>query len=112
MYVRRSSEGYREAAPGVALRSLSHGDGTHLVEFRLSGGYELPTHAHPNEQTGYLVSGRIRLRIGAAEQEMSPGDSWSVPPGVEHGATILEDSIAVEVFSPPRTDLLPADDLA
>ena len=36
-----------------------------------------------------------------------PGDSWCIGGDVEHGAEILEDSVAVEVFSPVREDYLP-----
>jgi quercetin dioxygenase-like cupin family protein len=36
-----------------------------------------------------------------------PGASWSIPGGVEHGGEFIEDSIAVEVFSPVREDYLP-----
>ncbi|MBU2499149.1 MAG: cupin domain-containing protein [Proteobacteria bacterium] len=69
--------------------------------------YALPRHAHPHEQTGYLVKGRIRLSIAAEEYDVRPGDSWSIPSGIEHGAEIVEDSQAVEVFSPVREDYLP-----
>ena len=78
-----------------------------MTEFILNAGSALPLHRHPHEQTGYLVKGRIRLKIGADEYEVAPGDSWCVPPDIEHGAQILEDSVAVEVFSPVRQDYLP-----
>ena len=39
--------------------------------------------------------------------EAQVGDSWCIPGGVEHGANILEDSVALEVFSPVRDDCLP-----
>ncbi len=109
MFTRTSSTGYRTAAPGIELRTLCHGSATLMAEFRLTGGHELPTHRHPHEQTGYLVRGRIRLRIGDVENNVEPGDSWSIPGGTEHGATVLEDSVAVEVFSPLREDLLPGE---
>jgi len=38
--------------------------------------------------------------------EVMPGDSWCIPGDVEHDAEILEDSLAVEVFSPVREDYL------
>ena len=38
---------------------------------------------------------------------MAPGDSWSIPGGMPHGAEVLEDSVAIEVFSPVRDDYLP-----
>ena len=76
---------------------------------QLRGAHEpsLPAHAHPYEQTGYLVKGRIRLKIGGAEFDAREGDSWSIPTNVEHGAEIVEDAVAVEVFSPVREDYLP-----
>ena len=78
-----------------------------MTEFCLAKGSTLPAHAHPHEQIGYLVKGRVRLMIGAEEFQAEPGDSWCIPGGVEHGAQILEDSVAIEVFSPVRKDYLP-----
>ena len=66
----------------------------------------MPGHSHPYEQTGYLLSGKIMLRIGSEVHEMKPGDSWCIPADVEHRADILEDSAALEIFSPPREDYL------
>lgn len=108
MFSRSSTEGYRTVAPGIELRTLVHGRATLMAEFRMAAGHELPTHVHPHEQTGYLVQGRIRLRIGEHAHDAAPGDSWSIPGGIPHGATIIEDVIAIEVFSPVREDLLPA----
>lgn len=107
MFTGTSTDEYRTVAPGVELRVLCHGAATMLTEFRLAAGHELPTHSHPHEQTGYLVRGRIRLRIGAESYEVAPGDSWCIAGGTQHGATILVDSVAVEVFSPVREDYLP-----
>jgi quercetin dioxygenase-like cupin family protein len=36
--------------------------------------------------------------------ELTAGDSWFVPGNVEHEAEVLEDTIAVDVFSPPREE--------
>jgi len=53
------------------------------------------------------VAGRIRLTIGGERFEVRPGDGWCIPGGVEHRAEILEDAVAIEVFSPVRADYLP-----
>jgi quercetin dioxygenase-like cupin family protein len=106
MFVKRSDGGYREPAPGITFRTLSHGQRTLMAEFRLSGGSLLPAHSHPHEQSGYLVAGALRLVIGGEVCEVAPGDSWCIPGGVEHRAEVLEDSVAVEVFSPVREDYL------
>jgi len=78
-----------------------------MVEFRLKKDSLLPRHSHPHEQTGHLVSGHLRLYIGGEAHDVLPGDSWCIPGGVEHGADALEDTVAVEVFSPVRVDYLP-----
>ncbi|CAN2039727.1 hypothetical protein GMMP15_1390001 [Candidatus Magnetomoraceae bacterium gMMP-15] len=78
-----------------------------MAEFLLKKGSNLPIHSHPHEQTGYLVSGHICLSIGSKEYDVVPGDSWCILSNVEHSAEILEDSVAIEVFSPVREDYLP-----
>ena len=107
MFEKRSDSGYRSVLDGITRKTLVHGEQTLMTEFVLRKGSCLPRHSHPHEQTGYLVSGRIRLFIGTEEYEAQAGDSWCIPGGVEHGADILEDSVAIEVFSPVRDDYLP-----
>ncbi len=107
MFLNGSDDGYLDALPGIRRKTLSYGDATLMSEFRLQAGYPLPIHEHPQEQTGYLISGRLRLTIGAETHDVAPGDSWSIPAGVRHGAEVLEDAVAIEVFSPPREDYLP-----
>ncbi|MFZ2631472.1 MAG: cupin domain-containing protein [Desulfosalsimonadaceae bacterium] len=107
MFRKHSESGYAPAIPGIEMKTLAYGEKTLMSEFILKKGSWLPQHAHPHEQTGYLVKGRIRLSIGPETVEVTPGDSWSIPGGAEHGAEILEDSVAIEVFSPVREDYLP-----
>jgi quercetin dioxygenase-like cupin family protein len=107
MFQKHSEKGYTLTIPGISQKTLVHGKKTLMTEFLLKKGCRLPNHSHPHEQTGYLVFGRIRLSIGSEEYEVTPGDSWCIPGGMEHGATILEDSVAIEVFSPVREDYLP-----
>ena len=64
MFVQRSAEGYITMLEGIERKTLAYGDLTLMTEFRLAGGRQLPVHSHPYEQTGYLASGHIRLRIG------------------------------------------------
>ncbi len=107
MFCKRNNEGYQQVIPGVALKTTVHGERTHIVEFKLAAGNTLPKHAHEQEQTGYLVSGSIVLTIGDETFNAEPGDSWNIPGNVEHGAMIIADSVAIEVFSPVRHDYLP-----
>lgn len=107
MFATHHPDGYRTVAPGIRMKTLCYGHETLMTEFRLSSGATLSAHAHPHEQTGYLVSGHMALTIGGQTHDVRPGDSWCIPGGVEHRAAILQDAVAVEVFSPVREDYLP-----
>lgn len=102
--VNHGDEGYTDVLPGIRRKTLSYGEKTLLCEFRLQAGFPLPAHDHPHEQTGYLVSGRLRLTVGDETREVLAGGSWAIPGGVSHGAEVLEDAVAIEVFSPVRED--------
>lgn len=107
MFCKSDNAGFKEIVEGVKIKTLVYGDRTLLTEFRLQGGKQLPRHEHVYEQTGYLVKGRITIHIGDESFEAGPGDSWTIPGNIEHGADSLEDSVVVEVFSPVREDYLP-----
>jgi quercetin dioxygenase-like cupin family protein len=107
MFYKSNRDGYKPILPGIQIKTLVYGDKSLLSEFRMEGGSQLPSHAHPQEQTGYLISGRIRLFIGDEIFEAAPGDSWNIPGNVTHRAEILADAVAIEVFSPVREDYLP-----
>jgi quercetin dioxygenase-like cupin family protein len=107
MLLKANPRGYQPALPGIERKTLAYGDLTLLTEFRMRRGSQLPRHAHPHEQTGYLVSGRIKLTVGGRSMIARPGDSWSIPGNVQHSARILEDTVAIEVFAPVRQEYLP-----
>ena len=106
MYNKKSSTGYVAALEGIERKTLVHGEKTLMTEFVLKKGSVLPLHSHPHEQTGYLIQGSMRITAGEETLDAREGDSWCIQGGVEHGAEILEDSIALEVFSPVRDDYL------
>ena len=107
MFNKHDNMGYRVSLTGIRQKTRAHGQKTLMVEFRLQKGAVLPLHRHPHEQTGYLVSGRLDLTIGNETRQQGPGDSWCIPGDTEHRAQALEDSVAIEVFSPVREDYLP-----
>jgi quercetin dioxygenase-like cupin family protein len=106
MYGIHSEKGYTEVLDGIRIKTLCNGDSMLMTEFLLQKDAILPGHSHPNEQTGYLVKGKIRLFIGDLVRDLVPGDNWSIAKDVIHRAEILEDSVAIEVFSPVREDYL------
>ncbi len=107
MFYKHSQEGYKNPLSDIQQKTLVFGEKSLLTEFKMKANSLLPRHSHPYEQTGYLISGKIRLTIGSESIDFEPGDAWCVPMNVEHGAQILEDALAIEVFSPVREDYLP-----
>lgn len=107
MFSKGNDERYSTPMEGIERKTLVYGQRTLMTEFRLKKKSVLPMHAHPYEQTGYLVSGKLKLKIGDQTYDAEAGDSWCIPFNVEHGADIREDAVAIEIFSPVRDDYLP-----
>ncbi|MEW5940379.1 MAG: cupin domain-containing protein, partial [Chloroflexota bacterium] len=98
----------KELLPGIFMKPLVYGDNSLLCEFQLKQGAVIPAHGHPQEQTGYLVTGSLRFFGDEGETVVTPGCSWSFKGGVIHGAEALVDTVVIEVFSPVRQDYLPS----
>ena len=105
--VRANSEARAvEIVPGVVRKSIAWGERAHVVELHLKKGSSVPPHSHPHEQCGYLISGAFDFTIGGRTQRVEAGGGWYIPGGVEHSVAVLEDSVAVDVFSPVREEYL------
>lgn len=107
MFQKTNEDQYTQPIPGIQYKTLVYGKKTLMTKFLLEKGSTLPKHSHPHEQTGYLIKGEIRLSIGDDMYRVQAGDSWCIPGEVEHGAEIIKDAIAIEVFSPVREDYIP-----
>lgn len=107
MFDRQSDDGFRPAIEGIDRKTRVYGEKTLLAEFRLRKDSAIPSHAHPHEQTGYLVRGHMLFTVGTEKFDARTGDAWCIPGNVEHSAVAVEDSIVVEAFSPLREDYLP-----
>ena len=107
MFRKKDSGSYRQLIEGVELNTLVHGQKTLMGQFRLTKGAKIPLHEHPHEQTGIMISGRVRFEVGGEIFEAAPGDSWNIPGDVPHSAEAMEDAVVIEVFSPVREDYLP-----
>ena len=106
MFRKKDTGVSRELLEGIDLTTLVHGDKTLMGQFKLSKGSIVPTHSHPHEQTGIMISGKLRFIVEGEIMDVETGDSWCLPGGVEHSAEALEDSVVIEVFSPVREDYL------
>jgi quercetin dioxygenase-like cupin family protein len=106
MIVKGGPAGYKDLLEGVKLKNLIHGERTHLTKVKLAKGAVVPEHQHPQEQSGYLISGSLRFFSGDQETTVSVGDCWTFAGGELHGAEALQDTVVIEFFSPVREDYL------
>jgi quercetin dioxygenase-like cupin family protein len=100
-FIKKSEQAKREFM-GVQYLVGATSDRMMVTLMQFKGGSTVAPHQHENEQAGYCLSGRYRLRIGEEEKLIEPGDSYVIPGNSEHAFEILENAEAVEVFSPPR----------
>jgi quercetin dioxygenase-like cupin family protein len=107
MFKKHDATGYKELVPGIRMKTLNYGDRTLMAKFLLEEGSRIPDHAHPHEQAGYLVTGKLRFRIDGEYHDAEPGDSWCIAGDVVHSVRVLAPSVIVEVFSPVREEYLP-----
>lgn len=99
----------REKVSAMLDRRLITGDRMMLAHVYLKQGCVVPKHTHENEQFTYILEGALRFWIGANEKEevvVRAGEVLHIPSNVPHKAEALEDTLDVDVFSPPREDWL------
>ena len=103
-FVRSDTRPQVEALPGIKRRTICWGERTLVAEFVITAGAVIPDHSHPHEQAGYIAKGRLLFRSGEQSAELSAGDGYCVPGGLVHSVVALEDSVAVDIFSPVREE--------
>jgi quercetin dioxygenase-like cupin family protein len=94
-------------------RRLITGERVMLAHVYLKKGCVVPRHAHENEQLTYVLEGALRFWIGDEESQevvVRAGEVLHIPSNVPHKAEALEDTLDVDVFSPPRQDWLSGTD--
>lgn len=99
----------RETVNEMMDRRLITGDRIMLAHVYLKKGAIVPQHSHENEQITYILEGGLRFWIGGDESQMIDvlaGDVLHIPSFVKHKALALDDTLDVDIFSPPRQDWL------
>jgi quercetin dioxygenase-like cupin family protein len=91
-------------AAGSSRKTLAYGDRTLLSEVTIERNGIVPLHQHPHEQTGYVVRGAIQFTIGDRVVVMRAGDAYVIPGDTPHACLGLEDSVAIDIFSPVREE--------
>lgn len=84
--------------------------GVTLARLSMKKGLLIPTHHHVSEQITSIVSGELKMWIEGNEMILRAGDVLCIPPNLPHHTEALQDTVCLDVFSPPRTDWLAGQD--
>ena len=99
----------KERVSDMLERRLITGDRMMLAQVYLKKGCIVPKHSHENEQLTYILEGALKFRLGddqTKEIVVHAGEVLLIPSNVPHMAEALEETLDVDIFSPPRQDWL------
>ncbi len=91
-------------------RQMIVGDKVMLARVLLKKGCVVPRHSHHNEQVTYILDGALKFVLNEEEVVVRTGEVLCIPPNVPHEAIALEDTVDLDIFTPPREDWLAKDD--
>ena len=95
--------------PLITRRMIHSGQMT-VARLELQREAVVPEHAHVNEQICTVERGALEFSIDGRRQVVRAGESLVIPPSVPHAVVALEDSLAVDIFTPRREDWISGDD--
>lgn len=92
-------------------RQFVYGERTMLARIVLRKGAIVPRHSHENEQITYILQGALRFTMGDGRVlTVSAGQALVIPSNMPHQAEALEDTLDLDVFTPPRADWIAGTD--
>ncbi len=91
---------------GVNFDVLATGEKSMVTKMNYNTGDKVSLHSHPNEQSGFVISGQYKINYGSVQEFLTIGDSYSIPENVEHSWEVIDGGEVIDVFTPPRQDYL------
>ena len=102
----KSKESKKREFKGVNFELLSTGQKSMITKMNYKQGNKVPFHSHPNEQAGYVISGKIRIQFRNEDQILTTGDSYVIPENESHSVEVIDSGEVIDVFTPPRVDYI------
>lgn len=102
----KSANSKKREFKGVNFEVLACGEKSMVTKMNYKIGDKVPLHSHPNEQSGYVVSGEYIIEYGEISEKLKAGDSYCIPENVEHTWEVIVGGEVIDVFTPPREDYL------
>jgi len=106
-FIRACAPVEREAVDdGITRQFLGYNGDIMMVRVWFDQGAVGQLHSHYHSQVSYVESGTFDVTVGDETHTLKAGDSFFIPPHVEHGAVCREAGVLLDVFSPVREDFL------
>ena len=91
-------------------RKIAIGESITVARVEVKEGSITHSHRHANEEMILVLKGVWRFHLADREVTLSANQMLSIPPGVEHSSEALEDTVALDICAPGRSDWLTGDD--
>lgn len=91
-------------------RQCLHTERMTIALLKISQGAVVPRHSHENEQVTQVVSGSLLFKLPDGETTVRAGEILVLPSWQPHEVHALEDSVALDTFTPRREDWIRGDD--
>ena len=95
-----------EQLGGGVTRQLITVENLMLSKIFVPKDVTFPAHRLSSEHMTIFVKGSAVYDSADAKLEASEGDIVHIPAGIEHADEVTEDTIVLDIFSPPRQDWL------
>ena len=102
----KSKDAKQRQFRGVSFDVLAVGQKSMVTRMNYTADHIVPFHQHPNEQSGYVISGKIRFKSKDVDEILEPGDTYTIGENTQHSFEVIESGQVVDFFSPPRKDYL------
>ena len=91
---------------GIDIDVLAIGQKSMVTKMNFEVGDIVPFHSHPNEQSGYVISGKYLLKLKENSHILIQGDTYAISENTEHALEVIEKGNIIDFFTPPRQDYL------
>lgn len=91
---------------GIRRQILGFNDDLMVVKVWFDEGSIGYVHEHFHSQVAYVHSGEFDVNVNHVVQRLKAGDSFYVPPNIDHGAVCIKAGVLLDIFNPAREDFL------
>ncbi len=87
-------------------RKVAVGENITVAKVEVKEGAITHSHSHDNEEMILVLEGTWRFYLPSGAVTISANQMLNIPQGVEHSSEALEDTVALDICAPRRSDWL------